>query len=100
MDFIANEYDDEVDSEMQHLQIEVVSPREVVNPREVLVNEDWPDAGVIDWRILQKLDFHKATRMIVDDLIENNVQDLLLYDLLPELLRTNQVSHISDRFFR
>ena len=94
MDYIANEYDDEVDSELQHPKIEVV------NPREVSVNEDWPDAGVIDWRILQKLDFHKASRMIVDELLESNVQDLLLYDLLPELLKTNQVSHISDKFFR
>jgi hypothetical protein len=34
MDYIANEYDDEVDSELQHPQIEVV------NPREVSVNED------------------------------------------------------------
>ncbi len=94
MDYIANEYDDEEVSESPHPEIEIV------NPREVSADEDWPDVGVIDWRILQKLDFHKASRMIVDEMLESNVQDLLLYDLLPELLKTNQVSQISDHFFR
>jgi len=90
MDYIVNEYDDEADSESHHPQLEIL------NPIEVSVIGEWPGVGVIDWRILQKLDFHKASRIIVDELLESNIHDLLLYDLLPELLKTNQVSQISD----
>lgn len=84
MDYLSNEYDDEADLEQQR-----GSQLDVVNPREVYIDEFWPDATVLDWRSNQKLDFHKASLMIVDELLESSINDMLLYELLPEMLETN-----------
>ena len=47
MDYIANEYDDEAEPDSHNQTIEIVNPKEVL-----LTNEEWPNAAVIDWRIL------------------------------------------------